>query len=83
MKSGFRRITSLTLLLLLTAVAPAGTAGAAQNDVVIRNVRIFDGTRVIQKGDVWVQNGLIKAAGTKVNAPSGVRAIDGTGDTLL
>ena len=75
---------AITVLLLLPIGAVWSQSPAPQaNDFVVRNVRIFDGSRVIQKGDVWVQNGLIKAAGAKVNAPSGVRVIDGTGETLL
>jgi len=59
--------------------------GAEQNtsEFVIRNVRIFDGGKVIPKGQVWVQNGKIKAVGADVKAPASVRAIDGEGQTLL
>ena len=46
-------------------------------------MRIFDGVRVIPKGQVWVENGKIKAVGTDVKAPSSVRSINGAGETLL
>lgn len=74
--------TAVLLLLVIGAAWPQQTVPQA-NEFVIRNVRIFDGSRVIQKGGVWVQNGMIKAVGARVNAPSGVRTIDGTGETLL
>jgi imidazolonepropionase-like amidohydrolase len=55
----------------------------SNNEFVIRDVRIFDGTHVIPKGQVWVQSGKIKAVGANVKAPSAVRTINGEGDTLL
>ena len=84
MKVGFLRVTNIVGLLLLSASTVfAQSLGSGQSEFVIHNVRIFDGSRVIQKGDVWVQNGRIQAVGTNVKAPGGVRVIDGTGDTLL
>lgn len=55
----------------------------AANSFVITGVRIFDGTHVVPKGQVWVENGKIKAVGPEVKAPAGVRTISGEGDTLL
>ena len=79
--------TSITraafLMAMLSGLHAAAQTSAPKNDFVIRNVRIFDGTRVIAKGEVWVQNGQIKAVGPRVNAPTGSRTIDGAGDTLL
>ena len=84
MKVGFLRVTNFVGLLLLSASTVfAQSSGSGQSGFVIHNVRIFDGSRVIQKGDVWVQGGLIKAVGARVNAPAGTKVIDGTGDTLL
>src|ERR1700743_2312279 len=54
-----------------------------KSEFVIRDVRIFDGARVIPSGQVWVQDGRIKAVGADVKAPASVRAINGTGQTLL
>src|SRR5579871_768187 len=53
------------------------------NSFVIRNARIFDGSQVIERGDVLVQNGTIKAVGANISVPSGTRVVDGTGKTLL
>ena len=79
--------TSITraafLMAMLSGLHAAAQTSAPKNDFVIRNVRIFDGTRVIAKGDVWVQNGQIKAVGPRVNAPTRTRTVDGAGDTLL
>src|SRR5215469_2106296 len=71
------------LILLVSGAAWSQSSAPKASDFVIHNVRIFDGTNVIQNGSVWVQGGLIKAVGSKVNAPAGVRVIDGTGQTLL
>jgi len=53
------------------------------NSFVIRNARVFDGRRVFQQADVWVESGKIKAVGKSLNVPSNVKAIDATGETLL
>lgn len=85
LKKHMARATRIAALLLVVGAAwsQSSTHKAKLNDFVIRNVRIFDGSHVIQKGDVWVEHGLIKAVAAKVNAPSGVPAVDGTGQTLL
>ena len=70
-------------LLLLTASALAATPAPQAHDFVIRNARIFDGSRVIPAGDVWVQGGAIKAVGPHLETPRGVTVIDGTAKTLL
>jgi imidazolonepropionase-like amidohydrolase len=83
---------SLDALLLATLVLPIflvfatgqSLAQATANaDFVIRNVRIFDGTKVIDKGQVWIAGGKIKAVGADVKAPASIQGIDGQGDTLL
>src|SRR5215470_5958618 len=84
MKARFARVTGIFILFLVNVSATyAQAAGAKDNEFVIRNARIFDGSRVIQKGDVWIQSGHIKAVGTQVKTPPGVRIVDGSGDTLL
>jgi imidazolonepropionase-like amidohydrolase len=85
-----RRASAITKLCVLLAVSVSIAAGQAlannnndKKEFVIRDVRIFDGTRVIPKGQVWVQNGRIKAVAADVKAPASVRRIDGAGKTLL
>ena len=70
-------------LLLLTVGAFAQAPQSQTNEFVIRNTRVFDGSRVIPNGYVWVRNGTIKAVGPHIKIPSGIRVIDGTGKTLL
>ena len=64
----------LKRILLVLAIA----ASASAQPVVIHNVRVFDGTRVVPNATVAFENGLI-VAGTPANA----KVIDGTGKTLL
>jgi imidazolonepropionase-like amidohydrolase len=79
-----RTIAVLYLVLLsLSFALTQAPAQSANNEFVIRNVRVFDGVRAIQKTDVWVQNGAIKAIGEHLKTPAEVRSIDGAGDTLL
>jgi imidazolonepropionase-like amidohydrolase len=49
----------------------------------IQNVRIFDGHRVIARGNVSVFNGRIKAIGADLLPPTDTPIVDGTGDTLV
>ena len=84
MKAGFLAVTNISVFLLLSASTVfAQSSGSGQSEFVIHNVRIFDGSHVVQRGDVWVKDGMIKAVGAKVNAPAAAKVIDGTGDTLL
>ncbi len=69
--------------LVLFAQTPAPKPPINDAEFVVRNVRIFDGSRVIARGQVWVQNGKIKAVGADVKAPASVRSINGEGQTLL
>lgn len=64
----------LNRILLTLAI----TLTAAAQPVAIRNVRLFDGTRVVPNGTVAFDNGLIVA-----EVPKDARIIDGTGKTLL
>jgi imidazolonepropionase-like amidohydrolase len=67
-------------LLASASCAQAAPRGA----IVITNVRIFDGTKVIPKGTVIVQGDKILAVGEHLAAPGNVQeTIDGTGQTLL
>jgi imidazolonepropionase-like amidohydrolase len=79
-----RRIANQAALIVMIAVPAALPAKA--NDVqsfVIRHARVFDGHKVVQKADVWVENGKIKAVGKTLAVPANVKQIDASGDTLL
>jgi imidazolonepropionase-like amidohydrolase len=73
------RTASFALLALVTAAAPA----AAQRATVIRDVRVFDGTRVIRSATVVVSDGVITSVGRARGIPAGAEVVDGRGHTLL
>ncbi len=74
-----RRLALLTTLLLAS-----GLAGAADNDVLIRNAMVFDGTgRPAYPASVLVQDGRIAAIGNALKAPTGTRQVDAKGQALL
>ena len=65
------------------AVAKQTTQELIHRPFVIRNVRVFDGSRVVPKSDVWVEDGHIRQIGARLTVPTSVRVIDGTDKTLL
>jgi imidazolonepropionase-like amidohydrolase len=69
--------------ILLGAQAAAQRSPPARQSLVIRNVRIFDGKKTIPQGDVWVENGKIRAVGANLKVPAGVPSRGASGDTLL
>ncbi|HEV7765510.1 MAG TPA: amidohydrolase family protein [Thermoanaerobaculia bacterium] len=69
-----RILVALLFTLVCTAQQPA---------VAIRNVRLFDGTRVVPSATVVFRDGVIVAAGANAKVPEGAQVIDGTGKTLL
>src|ERR1700688_2085271 len=76
-----RMVAAVCVSLLVGAAAPARTP--ARNSFVIRNVRIFDGERVIEANSVAVADGKIVSVGTDVASPTDAQVVDGSGDTLL
>lgn len=70
---------------LARADASAGTAVPASisNSFAIRDVRVFDGERVIDQANVVVRDGRISAVGQDAVIPSGVEVVDGRGKTVL
>lgn len=60
-------------------------ASAEKNSTVtaIKNVRIFDGEKIIPQGTVLISGGKIAACGPDVAAPAKAEVIDGAGQTLL
>jgi imidazolonepropionase-like amidohydrolase len=51
--------------------------------VVVRNVRIFDGDRLLPRRSVLWEGAVIKAVGDNVRSPSNSESIDGQGKTLI
>src|SRR6202167_4207422 len=68
-----RMVAAVCVSLVVGAAAPARTP--ARNAFVIRNVRIFDGERVIEANSV--------AVGANVASAPNAQVIDGSGDPLL
>jgi imidazolonepropionase-like amidohydrolase len=65
-----------------TAPAIAPTPGPVTgNSFVVRNVRVFDGHRAIERTNVVVRGGQIASVGRA--APSDLPVVDGSGRTLL
>lgn len=50
---------------------------------IIRGARVFDGHKVLEQTDVWVESGKIKAVGKSLKVPSSVKTVEAAGDTLL
>lgn len=67
-----------SLLIALAVVAPAFGA-----DLLFRNARVFDGTRVLEQTDVLVHDGRIARVADGIAAPAGTEVVDATGKTLL
>lgn len=65
---------------LLVFTVSAQQAGA---QLLIRDVRVFDGSSVLAASDVLVEDGLIARVGHGLTAPQDAFVVDGTGRTLL
>jgi len=71
-------------LVFAVAFSIGSRTAEAQSTLVIRNVRVFDGERVLDRRDVLVSNGMIsQVSATPLTAPRGATVVDGTGRTLL
>ncbi len=73
-------------LIRIAAAICAGllfAAAASAQPFVIRNVRVFDGEKIIDANSVAVADGKIVAVGNDVASPPNAQVIDGRGDTIL
>ena len=69
----------ISIVLIVISSVPFAYA----ENIVIRNVRVFDGQRVANGIDVLVEGSKIKAVGKQLATPDNAKVIDGTGATLL
>lgn len=53
------------------------------DDLLIRDVRVFNGTRLVAADSVVVRGGLIARVAVGLHVGSGARVVDGVGGTLL
>ncbi len=78
-------VTALASLFAACTSTPAITVGTGApvdgNSFVVRNVRVFDGNREIERTNVVVRDGRIASVGR--GAPRNLPVIDGAGHTLL
>lgn len=78
----FRFLRLACQLVVLATVATAATAHA-QAATLIRQVRLFDGTRDRGVMDVLISGDRIAAVGRNVTAPPNATIVDGAGKTLV
>jgi hypothetical protein len=79
-------VTRAVVVALASASATALVATSQLDSglVVIRDVRVFDGTRTAEHRTVVIGNGIVASVGdAKAATPTGAESIDGTGRTLL
>jgi imidazolonepropionase-like amidohydrolase len=74
----------IIVLLAVLAGAPLPHPAHAQATFVVRDVRLFDGERVVERRSVLVRDGVISGVGgPELAAPPGAAVVDGRGRTLL
>jgi imidazolonepropionase-like amidohydrolase len=70
--------------LALSAFVALGPLVLGAQSFVVKDVRVFDGERVVEQRSVLVENGRIsRVGGPDVQIPRGTEVIDGRGRTLL
>lgn len=65
------------------ATTSQGTQPAPSGTFAIRDVRVFDGEKVLDRATVLVRDGKIAGVGPDLEVPNGFTVVDGTGRTLL
>ena len=64
-----------------TRPRPVAATQATAREFVVRDVRLFDGERIVPRTNVHVRDGIIVSVGSP--APTGVESIAGEGRTLM
>ena len=79
----------LTLLFFVSIAAPVKSQAREKSryrfDLVVSNITLFDGNRVVERANIYVKDGFIKEIKTNKNVEKRLSkiAIDGTGKTLI
>jgi imidazolonepropionase-like amidohydrolase len=73
----------MAFYVLLSVPAFFMTSADVGNSFVVRRARVFDGRKVVEQAEVWVEDGKIKAVGKDLKVPANIKTIDAAGDTLL
>jgi len=74
----------VTVVIVSSFFAASGTAVAQTSaSFAIRDVRVFDGARVLPRATILVRDGRIAAVGEQVLVPAGTTVVEGAGRTLL
>ena len=76
-------LAALTAFFLALPEPGGDDPGAARHAFAIRDVRVFDGTRVWPRATVLVRDGRVEALGEDLGVPDGFETVDGAGRTLL
>ncbi|HBY58426.1 MAG TPA: hypothetical protein DEH78_01305 [Solibacterales bacterium] len=76
-------LTGAMVTMSPSARAQSPSTGGETDSFAIRNVRIFDGQKVLESATAVIRNGRIDSVGKELRVPAGLRVIDGTGKTLL
>jgi imidazolonepropionase-like amidohydrolase len=83
-----RSAARAALCIFAAIAAPSVATASAQSApsasaTLFRNVRVFDGERMLGERDVLVRDGRIRQVGSGIAAPAGAAVVDGRGKTLL
>src|SRR5262245_44651855 len=76
-------ILATALAAAVAFVSVAARPACAEDVLTFRDVRVFDGTRVIPSTSVVVRGTRIDQLGPMATIPEGARVVDGKGRTLL
>lgn len=71
-----KRILTIVLLLI-------GLKLIAQDEFIVKDVKVFDGQKVIDKTSVYVKDGKIVEISPEINLKSEIKTINGFGKTLI
>jgi len=58
-------------------------SGSGPDFTLFKNVRVFDGERILEKVSVLIRGGTIASVGRDIAVPPGAEVVDGAGKTLL